>query len=100
MWLRPHPNEFNITYNNGNKYEPDFVVETNNMIFLLEVKADNRTEDSNVVAKKDKAIEYCKKVSEWAIATKSKEWRYVLITSIKITESTTFKNLSEQYICL
>ena len=100
LWLRPNPNEFNITYDNGKKYEPDFVVETNDMVYLVEVKADNKMNDFDVIAKKDKSIEYCKKVSEWANATKSKEWRYVLIPASKISESTTFKYLSEQYICL
>ena len=28
-WLRPAPNQFNIYWNKENKYEPDFVVETN-----------------------------------------------------------------------
>ena len=36
-WLRPSPNEFNITYNNGKRYEPDFVVETKSNVFLIEV---------------------------------------------------------------
>ena len=38
-WLRPHPKEFNITYNHGRNYEPDFVVETESTIYLVEVKA-------------------------------------------------------------
>mgnify|MGYP002508245545 CR=1 FL=1 len=37
-WLRPHPREFNITYNHGHIYEPDFVVETEHIIYLVEVK--------------------------------------------------------------
>ena len=34
-WLRPAPQEFNITYNHGHNYEPDFVVETDDTIYLL-----------------------------------------------------------------
>lgn len=37
-WLRPAAQEFKLTYNNGNQYHPDFVVETENMIYLTEVK--------------------------------------------------------------
>ena len=33
-WLRPPPREFNITYNRGHIYEPDFVVETEQIICL------------------------------------------------------------------
>ncbi|MGL4483735.1 MAG: DEAD/DEAH box helicase, partial [Anaerovoracaceae bacterium] len=38
-WLRPAPSEFNISYGMGKRYEPDFVVETENIIYLIEVKA-------------------------------------------------------------
>lgn len=39
-WLRPSPKEFNITYNHGKAYEPDFLVETEDTIYLVEVKAE------------------------------------------------------------
>ena len=39
QWLRPASNQFNITYNRGKRYEPDFVVETKEMYYLVEVKA-------------------------------------------------------------
>lgn len=97
-WLRPNPNEFNITYNNGHKYEPDFVVETNSKIYLVEVKADNKLEDEDVVAKEERAISYCETVSKWAEDTNNKTWSYVLIPASKITESSTFKHLVEIYI--
>lgn len=99
LWLRPNINEFNITYDNGKKYEPDFVVETSDIIYLVEVKADNKMADSDVIAKKKKSIEYCKMVSDWADNVKTKKWKYVLIPASKITESTTFKHLCEQFLC-
>ena len=98
-WLRPSPNEFNITYNNGKRYEPDFVVETKSNVFLIEVKADKDLEDSDVIAKKERAISYCKLVSKWAGNNGLKKWDYVLIPSSKISENSTFKHLCEQFIC-
>lgn len=98
-WLRPSPNEFDITYNNGKRYEPDFVVETKSNVFLVEVKADKDLEDADVLAKKERAISYCKLVSKWAGNNGLKKWNYVLIPSSKITESSTFKNLCKQFIC-
>ena len=98
-WLRPSQNEFNITYNNGKRYEPDFVVETKSNVFLVEVKADKDLEDSDVVAKKERAISYCKLVSKWAGNNGLKKWDYVLIPSSKISENSTFKHLCEQFIC-
>lgn len=96
-WLRPSPNEFNITYNNGKKYVPDFVVETESKIYLVEVKADNQLENKEVLAKKERAISYCKLVSEWKNYPGNKSWQYVFIPASKITASSTFRHLAEQY---
>lgn len=96
-WLRPSPKEFNITYNNGRNYEPDFVIECKEMIYLVEVKADNQLEDEDVLAKKEKAISYCELVSKWAESSNNKKWEYVFIPSSKITASSTFKNLVDRY---
>lgn len=58
-WLRPHPREFNITYNHGHAYEPDFVVETEDIIYLVEVKGEDKLNDPDVIAKKERGIQYC-----------------------------------------
>lgn len=40
-WLRPAPNQFRIYWdNNSKRYEPDFVVETTNCIYMIETKAE------------------------------------------------------------
>lgn len=96
-WLRPSPNEFNITYNDGKRYEPDFVVETKFIVYLVEVKADNRLDDVDVLAKQERALSYCQLVSKWADSTGNKHWEYVLIPSSKIQTNSTFKYLTEQY---
>lgn len=96
-WLRPSPNEFNITYNNGRKYEPDFVVETESIVYLVEVKADNQLEDEDVIAKEKRAISYCELVSKWADDTNNKKWKYVLIPASRIIANSTFKHLADQY---
>ena len=96
-WLRPSPNEFNITYNGGKRYEPDFVVETESIVYLVEVKADNKLDDVDVLAKQERALSYCQLVSKWADSTGNKHWEYVLIPSSKIQTNSTFKYLTEQY---
>ncbi len=55
-WLRPAPQEFNITYNHGHNYEPDFVVETDDTIYLVEVKGEDKLSDPDVIAKKKSAV--------------------------------------------
>ena len=56
-WLRPAPQEFNITYNHGHNYEPDFVVETEDTIYLVEVKGEDKLNDPDVIAKKKRGIQ-------------------------------------------
>jgi type III restriction enzyme len=96
-WLRPASNEFNITYNHGHNYEPDFVVELDDRICLVEVKGEDRLEAADVLAKKDRALRYCKVVSEWGRANGYKEWDYVFIPSKQIAENSTFETLVERF---
>ena len=75
-WLRPVPNQFRIYWGNGvHRYEPDFVVETKDTIYMVETKANNELNNEEVVEKKKAAMEYCSVVSKET----SKPWKYVLI---------------------
>jgi len=48
-WLRPAPKQFKIYWDrDARTYEPDFVVETNDLIYLTEIKADNQMEQPDV----------------------------------------------------
>lgn len=97
-WLRPAPEEFNITYNRGHRYEPDFVVETEDIIYLVEVKGEDKEKDPDVIAKKNRAIRYCKVVTEWGKANGYKEWKHVFIPSMQISESSSFRQLVKQFV--
>lgn len=96
-WLRPAPEEFNITYNHGKRYEPDFVVETDNEIFLVEVKGEDKLNDANVIAKKERAIQYCDAATRWGVANGYKSWKYLFIPSMQITPHSSFLHLAEQF---
>lgn len=96
-WLRPAKTEFNIYYNHGKRYEPDFVIETKDSIFLTEVKDSSKLNDADVIAKKNRGIQFCKTVSEWAKANNFKEWKYLLIPHDQIRENSSFKNLATQF---
>lgn len=67
-WLRPASKQFNIKYNHDRNYEPDFVVETDDTIYLVEVKAENEMNDPDVIAKKKRGIQYCETVTRWSEA--------------------------------
>lgn len=96
-WLRPHPHEFNITYNHGHNYEPDFVVETEDVIYLVEVKGEDKLKDTDVIAKKERGIQYCEVASRWGKANGYKEWRYLFIPAGQIHVNSSFTQLAERY---
>ena len=93
QWLRPSAKQFNITYNNGKRYEPDFVVETSDCYYLVEVKASNKLHDPDVLAKKDRAIKYCRVASEYNTANGHKPFKYLFIPHDEITLASSFDNL-------
>lgn len=97
-WLRPAPKQFNITYNRGKRYEPDFVVETDNMYYLVEVKDKRRLEDIDVVAKKDRALQYCRIASEYNKAHGYKEFRYLFIPHDEVSSNSSFNNLVRRFL--
>ena len=96
-WLRPHPREFNITYNHGHAYEPDFVVETEDIIYLVEVKGEDKLNDPDVIAKKERGIQYCAVASRWGKANGYKEWRYLFIPAGQILANSSFAQLAERF---
>ena len=96
-WLRPHPKEFNITYNRGHIYEPDFVVETEQIIYLVEVKGEDKLNDPDVIAKKKRGIQYCEAASRWGKANGYKEWRYLFIPSKQVLPSSSFMQLAQRF---
>lgn len=97
-WLRPAKKDFNITYNNGKQYVPDFVVETETKIYLVEVKGEDNLNEPDVVAKKKRAIKYCEIVSSWGKANGYKQWEYLFIPSMQIQENSSFEQLSKQFV--
>lgn len=96
-WLRPAPNEFNITYNHGKRYEPDFVIETDAVIFLAEVKGEDRLNDPDVIAKKKRAMQYCDVATRWGNANGYKKWQYLFIPSKQVMPNSSFMQLAEQF---
>ena len=93
-WLRPAPTQFNIYWGNGaHRYEPDFVVETADAIYLVETKAANNLEDPDVLAKKKAALEYCKNASEYTAANGGKPWKYALLAHDVVDRTSSFQYL-------
>ncbi len=96
-WLRPAPQEFNITYNHGHNYEPDFVVETESVIYLVEVKGEDKVNHPDVIAKKKRGIQYCEVATHWGKANGYKEWRYLFIPSKQVMPNSSFVQLARRF---
>jgi type III restriction enzyme len=79
-WLRPAPKQFKIFWDhNAKTYEPDFVVETDKIIYLTEIKADNRMIDDEILEKAKAAVQYCKHATDHNLKNGGKTWKYLLI---------------------
>ena len=96
-WLRPAPQEFNITYNRGRTYEPDFVVETENTIYLVEVKGEDKLNDPDVISKKKRGVQYCEVASRWGKANGYKQWQYLFIPSKQVMPNSSFMQLAKRF---
>jgi len=97
-WFKPAKGQFQIYYKWGVdhlEYQPDFVAETIDCIYMLEPKAANQMDDAEVIAKRDSAIKWCKQASDYAMSYNGKTWKYVLIPHDVITENMTLSVLVE-----
>lgn len=87
-WLRPAANQLRIYWdNNSKRYEPDFIVETEKAIYMIETKAANEMQDADVLAKKTAADKYCKYATEYTLANDGKPWKYFLIPHNQVTRT-------------
>ncbi len=96
-WLRPVPNQFNIYWANGAKrYEPDFIVETADIVYMCETKRENEVEAKDVQAKADAAQEFCRRATEFTTKNGGKPWIYVLIPHTLVDRSYSFNYILSQ----
>ncbi len=85
-WLRPEPRQFHIYWADGSRrYEPDFIVETADTIYMCETKAEKDLADKDVKAKAEAARTYCEIVSAYNARHNGKPWKYIIIphTAVK-----------------
>ena len=93
-WLRPAPNQFRIYWLHNNRiYEPDFIAETEDCIYMIEVKAANEIQDPEVQAKAQAAVKYCNYATEYTAEYGGKPWKYVLIPHDKVAKNNSFKGV-------
>ena len=96
-WLRPAPKQFNLYYGNSQRYEPDFVVETENTMYLVEIKGEDKLNDETKLMKKQRAVRYCEVASVYCSAHNLKEWKYLYIPSQQVQTNTSFAMLAQRF---
>ena len=97
-WLRPASNQFRIYWdNNSKRYEPDFVVETKDAIYMIEPKSKDKMQDSDVLQKAEAAKIYCEYATEYNLENGGKPWHYLLIPHDEINKSVSLSYLISKY---
>jgi type III restriction enzyme len=99
-WFKPAKGQFQIFYRKGAdhlEYQPDFVAETADMIYMLEPKMRKEMEDPDVLAKKEAATQWCVYASDHAATYDGKPWRYLLIPHDEIASNITLSGLADRF---
>ena len=96
-WLRPASKQFNLFYGDGQRYEPDFVVETADTMYLVEIKGEDRYDSEQNQAKKARAVKYCKLATLYCEAHDLKTWKYLYIPSEQVQTSSSFNLLAQRF---
>lgn len=98
-WLRPAPHQFRIYWaNNSRRYDPDFVVETESVIYLVETKASDQLSAADVASKKKAALRYCKSANAFTSVNGGKRWEYLLIPHDEVTTTSSFEHFSSRFV--
>jgi type III restriction enzyme len=101
-WFKPRKGQFQLFYKWGldhPEYQPDFVAEGRDCIYMLEPKDASEMKDEQVIAKRDVGVKWCALASEYAATTGEKPWQYALIPHNVISDNMTIKGLVERYLC-
>jgi type III restriction enzyme len=99
-WFKPAKDQFQLYYRDGADhpaYQPDFVAEHAQAIYMLETKASNQMTDSIVMAKKEVAVHWCGLATDHNLKNGGKPWKYVLIPHDAIADNMTLSGLARQF---
>lgn len=96
-WFKPTTNDIMIFYESGKEYEPDFIVETNSQMLLVEIKAKSELSDPSVQNKASAAKLWCHYASDHALKNGGKAWKYLLIPDIEVLSNATLEALTSKF---
>lgn len=88
-FIKPPLNQLGLFYKAAKQYNPDFLVETADKKYMIEVKAAYQTDNEDVQEKAKAAIKWCECASQ--VDADGKTWEYRLVPGDKIIVGNTFK---------
>lgn len=92
-WLRPATGQFDIEYHGGRRYNPDFVLETDDAKIIVEVKAQNELDDPEVLEKARAARTWVEHATALAQEDGGKRWHYVILSEQQVSQTLTMSAL-------
>jgi type III restriction enzyme len=96
-WMKPGRKQFQIEYRRTERYEPDFIVETNTEKLIVEIKARKDLEDETVKLKAKAARTWVGHANAHARTYNGKPWRYVLIPHDAMLENATLSGVVARF---
>jgi len=90
-WMKPARRQMQIEWEAGRLYEPDFVVETANEKWLVEVKRRTELDNVEVLAKAKAAMQWCRHATDYENDNGGKPWRYLLVPDNEVQGATVEK---------
>ncbi len=97
-WVKPAKGNFQITFRGGEQYEPDFVVETTDARYLVEVKAKSELNDETVQDKAQAAAVWCSHATAHAKDTDGKPWWYLLVPDVAVRDNMSLAGLARDFL--
>ena len=88
-WIKPPLNQLGLFWKAGQQYTPDFLVETTNGKFMVEVKALKDVTSEEVQSKAREGIKWCRFAS--TVDPDNKPWEYKLVSDDNIHIGNTCK---------
>lgn len=98
LWMKPGANQFKLYDTDGSAYQPDFVVETNDQLLIIETKRDDLMKDPDVIRKAETAALWAHIATEYhSKPSNGKPWSYLLVPASAIQSNATITGLMAKF---
>ena len=96
-WFKPSTRDIFIEYAPGKEYEPDFIVETEKQMLLIEIKAGKDMQNADVQAKAAAAARWCSYASKHSEKNGGLPWKYAIIPDTAVLSNATLSGLVSKF---